>query len=287
MALVPGLLDKDDNPDLTAIEAVCLDISQGLSKGDLVILETTVPPRTTTDLVLKVLEKSGLTVGDFGLAYCPERTSSGRAIKDISGSYPKIIGGINKESANAAKAIYSIINIKGTVTMSDTTTAEMTKLFEGLYRDVNIALSNELEIVCRELNISLHEILPVVNEVFDEDNNRYLFNLHQPGAGVGGHCIPVYPYFVTKTIQSDTSLLQTARKINDSMPIFIVSMITDTLKESGILLEQANILLLGLSFRGGVKEIANSPALPIIRQLQELKTNIYVYDPMFSKEETH
>jgi len=283
--LVPSLLDTDKNPDLSAVEAVCGVISQGISKGDLVVLETTVPPRTTTDLVLPLLEKSGLTVGDFGLAFCPERTSSGRAIKDIRGSYPKIIGGINKESARAAEAVYSIINEKGTVTMSDTTTAEMTKLFEGLYRDVNIALSNELEIICRELNLSFREILPVVNEVFDEDNNRYPFNLHQPGAGVGGHCIPVYPYFVTKTIQSDTSLLQTARKINDSMPLIIVSMITDAMKESGIRIEESNILLLGLAFRGGVKETANAPAIPIMRKLQDLKANIYVYDPMFSEEE--
>ncbi|MBN2075684.1 MAG: nucleotide sugar dehydrogenase [Dehalococcoidales bacterium] len=283
--LVPSLLDADKNPDLSAVKSVCMDISRGLSKGDLVILETTVPPRTTTDLVLKLLEKSRLKRDEFGLAFCPERTSSGRAIRDIKGAYPKVIGGIDKESANAAEAIYSIINEKGTVTMSDTTAAEMTKLFEGLYRDVNIALSNELEIICKELNLSFREILPVVNEVFDEDNNRYPFNLHQPGAGVGGHCIPVYPYFVTKTTKSDTSLLQTARKINDSMPFVVVSMITDALEESGIPVEKANILLLGLSFRGGVKETANSPAIPIMRKLQDLKANVYVYDPMFSEEE--
>ena len=283
--LVPSLLDRDKNPDLTAVTTVCSSISQGLSKGDFVILETTVPPRTTKDTVLPILKQSGLKEGEFGLTFCPERTSSGRAIRDITGAYAKVVGGIDRESTEVAKAIYSIINKRGVITVSDTTTAEVVKLFEGIYRDVNIALSNELALICREIGVSPMEVFPVVNEPFDEGRQRYHINLLQPGAGVGGHCIPVYPYFITKTTKSDTSLIKIAREINDSMPYHIVDLLIEALKEIGRSLKDSNILILGLAFRGGVKEARNSPAVPIIRRLEELQANVFLYDPLFSKEE--
>jgi len=283
--LVPSLLDRDKSPDLTAVTAACSSISQGLSKGDSVILETTVPPRTTKDIVLPILKQSGLKEGEFGLAFCPERTSSGRAIRDITGAYAKVVGGIDRESTEVAKAIYSIINKRGVITVSDTTTAEVVKLFEGIYRDVNIALSNELALICREIGVSPMEVFPVVNEPFDEERQRYHINLLQPGAGVGGHCIPVYPYFITKTTKSDTSLIKIARKINDSMPYHIVDLLIEALKEIGRTVKDSNILILGLAFRGGVKEARNSPAVSVIRRLEELQANLFLYDPLFSKEE--
>jgi UDP-N-acetyl-D-mannosaminuronic acid dehydrogenase len=116
------------------------------------------------------------------------------------------------------------------ITVSDTTAAEAVKLFEGIYRDVNIALSNELALVCREIGVSFKEVLPVVNEPFDEEHQRYHVNLLRPGAGVGGHCLPVYPYFVTKTTGTDTSLIKLARKINDSMPYHMVDLIIERLE---------------------------------------------------------
>ena len=283
--IVPCLLNSDKSPDLAAITAVCSSISRGLSKGDFVILETTVPPRTTKDVVLPILKQSGLKEGEFGLAFCPERTSSGRAIRDITGAYMKVVGGIDKESAETAEAIYSVINKKGVITVSDTTTAEAVKLFEGVYRDVNIALSNELALVCREMGISSTEVFPVVNEPFDEEHQRYHVNLLRPGAGVGGHCIPVYPYFVTKTTGTDTSLIKLARKINDSMPFHMVDLIIEGLNELGRNVRGSNILILGLAFRGGVKETRNSPAIPIIQRLKKLHANVFLYDPLFSKEE--
>lgn len=283
--LVPCLLNSDKNPDLAAITAVCSSISRGLSKGDFVILETTVPPRTTKDVVLPILKQSGLKEGEFGLAFCPERTSSGRAIRDITGAYMKVVGGIDKESTEIAEAIYSGINKKGVITVSDTTTAEAVKLFEGVYRDVNIALSNELALVCREIGVSFKEVLPVVNEPFDEEHQRYHINLLRPGAGVGGHCIPVYPYFVLKTTGTDTSLIKLARKINESMPFHMVDLIIEGLNELGRNVRGSNILILGLAFRGGVKETRNSPAIPIIQKLKKLHANVFLYDPLFSKEE--
>lgn len=285
LILVPCLLNSDKSPDLTAITAACSSISRGLSKGDFVILETTVPPRTTKDVVLPVLKQSGLKEGEFGLAFCPERTSSGRAIRDITGAYMKVVGGIDQESTETAEAIYSVINKKGVITVSDTTAAEAVKLFEGVYRDVNIALSNELALVCREMGVSSTEVFPVVNEPFDEEHQRYHINLLRPGAGVGGHCIPVYPYFITRTTKSDTSLIELARKINDSMPHHMVDLIIEALNEVGRGVKGSSILILGLAFRGGVKEARNSPAIPIIQRLRELHTNVFLYDPMFSKDE--
>ena len=283
--LVPSLLNRDKSPNLTAVTAACSSISQGLSEGDFVILETTVPPRTTKDVVLPILKQSGLGEGEFGLAFCPERTSSGRAIRDITGAYAKVVGGIDRESTEVAEAIYSVINKKGVITVSDTTAAEVVKLFEGIYRDVNIALSNELALICREVGVTPMEVFPVVNEPFDEERQRYHINLLQPGAGVGGHCIPVYPYFITKTTKSDASLIKIARKINDSMPYHMVNLLTEALQEIGRSVKDSNILILGLAFRGGVKEARNSPAVPIIRRLEELQANIFLYDPLFSKEE--
>jgi len=283
--LVPCLLKSDKSPDLAAITAVCSSISRGLSRGDFVILETTVPPRTTKDVLLPILKQSGLKEGEFGLAFCPERTSSGRAIRDITGAYMKVVGGVDKESTETAEAIYSVINKKGVITVSDTTAAEVVKLFEGVYRDVNIALSNELALVCREMGISSTEVFPVVNEPFDEEHQRYHINLLRPGAGVGGHCIPVYPYFVTKTTGTDTNLIKLARKINDSMPFHMVDLIIEGLNELGRNVRGSNILILGLAFRGGVKETRNSPAIPIIQRLKKLHANVFLYDPLFSREE--
>jgi UDP-N-acetyl-D-mannosaminuronic acid dehydrogenase len=283
--LVPCLLDGDKSPDLAPITAACSAISLGLSKGDLIILETTVPPRTTKDVVLPILKRSGLKEGEFGLAFCPERTSSGRAIRDITGAYMKVVGGIDKESAEAAGAIYSVIDRKGAITVSDSTTAEAVKLFEGIYRDVNIALSNELALVCKEIGVSASEVFMVANEPVSEDTGRPYTNLLHPGAGVGGHCIPVYPYFVTKTTGADTSLIKLARKINESMPYHMTDLIVEGLSEARRDAKDSDILVLGLAFRGGVRETRNSPAIPIIQRLKELHANVFLYDPLFSREE--
>jgi UDP-N-acetyl-D-mannosaminuronic acid dehydrogenase len=283
--LVPGQLHSDKSPDLSAITAVCQSITEGLAKGDLVILETTVPPKTTRDVLLPILKKSGLKEGDFGLAFCPERTSSGRAIRDISGAYPKVVGGIDKPSTEAAEALYAVINQKGVITVTDTTTAEMVKLLEGVYRDVNIALSNELALACKEIGVDAVEVFGVANEPLSEETGHPFTNLLQPGAGVGGHCIPVYPYFVTEVTETDTGLIELARKINESMPYHMVDLIIEGLNEAKRNIKGSNILILGLAFRGGVKEARNSPAIPIIQRLKELEADVFLYDPLFSRQE--
>ena len=276
IVIVPTFLDEKNNPDLSLVVSVCEDISKGLKPGDFVITESTLPPKTTKEIVLPILEQSGLKLGDFGLAHCPERTSSGRAIKDILGDYPKIVGGVDKNSTKTASAIYSVINKKGVIEVSDATTAEAVKVFEGVYRDVNIALSNQLAIVCKELSIS-------AVETFNTANTQPYSHLHMPGCGVGGHCIPVYPYFVTKTVKSDTSLLKLSREINDYMAHYTVEMVEDALNGAEEDLDKSNILILGVTYRGGVKETRCSPAISIIEILKTKGAKVFAWDPLLSR----
>ena len=275
--MVPTFLDDKNNPDLSLVESVCEDIAKGLEKGDFVISECTLPPRTTIELILPILKNSGLKEGEFGVAHCPERTSSGRAIQDITGAYPKVVGGIDEASTRTAEAIYSVINNKGVIT-TDATAAEAVKVFEGLYRDVNIALANELAIVCEEIGIN-------AIDAFELANTQPYCHLHMPGCGVGGHCIPVYPYFIINTVKAGTSLLRLARQINDNMAQYTVDKTKKALKKVGKSLEDSNILILGVTYRGGVKEIRCSPAISIITVLKESGSTLFAYDPLIKEVE--
>jgi UDP-N-acetyl-D-mannosaminuronic acid dehydrogenase len=278
--IVPTYLNNDYTPDLEGVKSVCRSISCGIKKGDFVILESTAPPGTTDAMIRPILEKSGLKARrDFGLAHCPERTYSSRAIKDITGDLNfKIVGGIDSKSTQAAAALYSAINKRGVVCVTDAKTAEAVKVFEGIYRDVNIALANELALVCDELGID-------AISVFEAANTDRFCHILKPGCGVGGHCIPVYPYFILKNVNRECELVTVARKLNDSMPHHMVELVSSGLREIKKKIGDSKILTLGLSFRGGVKEKRKSPAIPIIQELKMLKAKVYCYDPLFTKEE--
>jgi len=178
--LVPTLTDERGNLKLGPVYDVAEKISQGLERGDIVITEATMPPGTTESLV-PILEKSGLKLGEFGLAHAPERTMTGTAIRDITGQYPKIVGASDKKTLEAVIGIYETINRKGVIPMSSIKAAEAVKVFEGVYRDVNIALANELAMWCEEHGLD-------ALEVFQAANTQPYCHLHMPGAGVGGHC---------------------------------------------------------------------------------------------------
>ncbi len=274
VVIIPTLIDEDNRPDLSVLRAVSEDIGSGLSAGDLVTVESTVPPQTCREFVLPILEEvSGLSLGDFGLAFCPERTASGRALKDIRGAYPKVVGGADDESTTAAKAVYEEINNNEVIPTSDITVAEAVKLFEGLYRDVNIALANELARFTDELGID-------VNEAIEVANTMPYANIHTPGPGVGGHCIPYYPYFLIHPFETDAPLLRTAREINDGMPKFTVSKLREEFAAEGRDLEGATVLVLGLTYRPGVEEIRATPALPIAERLTDLGADVRIIDPV-------
>ena len=276
--LVPTMIDDHGNVNLDPVYDATKKIAKGLEKGNIIITEATMPPGTTESLIPILEEGSGLKIGEFGLAHCPERTMTGTAIRDITGQYPKIVGANDDRALNAVSAIYEIINAKGVIPMSSIKAAEAVKVFEGVYRDVNIALANELALFCEEQNLD-------ALEVFNAANTQPYCHIHKPGAGVGGHCIPVYPWFVMNLADKPTRLIRTARTINDEMPRHMLELTLKALNEAGLSAKNANILVLGLTFRGDVYEFRKSPSIPFLNMLKEWSDNIYVYDPICSEKD--
>ncbi|WP_440992281.1 nucleotide sugar dehydrogenase [Haloarchaeobius baliensis] len=279
IVLVPTLVDDSGNPVLDAILEAARDISAGVSSGDLVILESTVPPGTTAGPFAEALEsETELRAGeDFGIAHCPERTSSGRVVADLTSSYPKIVGGTTSKATDSATAIYDAINEKGVRPLESATAAEAVKVFEGVYRDVNIALANELGKACEEWGLDS-------KTVFDAANSQPYCDIHVPGVGVGGHCIPVYPHFVMNQA-SETPLVETARTVNLGMPTHTVDVLQALLAEEGREIETARVLVLGLTYRAGVNELRYAPALEVIWELNERGANVHAHDPLLSADE--
>jgi len=271
---VPTLI-KDNKPDLSNVESVGNNISKGLDKGDIVITECTMPPGSTEGLI-PTLEKSGLKCGkDFGLAHCPERMMTGTAIRDISSQYPKIVGAIDRKTKEAVEGIYEVVNSKGVVPVSSIKAAECVKVFESVFRDINIALANELALLSERLGVDAMEI-------FEAAATQPCYMLHKPGCGVGGHCIPLYPYFI---MNKHTRLIRAARRINDYMPQHTVHLIKEALNEAKKPIKGSNILVLGLTFRGDVKEFMKTPAKPIIDELKRLGANVFALDPLCYKQD--
>jgi UDP-N-acetyl-D-mannosaminuronic acid dehydrogenase len=274
VVIVPTPITDANEPDLSVLQAAVESIGAGLSAGDTVIIECTVPPGTTEGLVTETLvETSGLDRGEFGVAFCPERTSSGRALEDIRGAYPKVVGGLDEESTRVAELLYSEINDEGVIPVSDTTTAEAVKVFEGLYRDVNIGLANELGRLTDEIGIDVREAIEVAN-------TQPFCEIHDPGPGVGGHCIPFYPYFIIDPFETETPLLETAREVNDSMPDFTVEKLREEFDAEGADMADTSVLVIGLTYRPGVEEIRASPSLEIASVLSRKGVDVYGVDPM-------
>lgn len=279
VAIIPTLVDENSQPDLSLMEAAMEPVARGLEPGDIVIAESTLPPRSCVDHLLPLLEReSGLSLGEFGLAFCPERTSSGRALEDIRGAYPKVVGGVDEESTRVAELVYSEINANEVIPVSDAATAEAVKVFEGVYRDVNIGLANELALMTDELGIDVTEAIEVAN-------TQPFCHIHDPGAGVGGHCIPYYPHFLMGSFETETPVMRTARETNDEMPRYTAEHALDGLRAEDIALENARVLVLGLTYRPGVDEIRATPALPIIEELTDAGANVTAVDPVNTHRE--
>jgi UDP-N-acetyl-D-mannosaminuronic acid dehydrogenase len=276
VVIVPTPITDDHEADLSMLESAARRIGSGLDRGDLVVVECTVPPRTCEDALEPLLAEAA-GHDEFGLAFCPERTSSGRAIRDIRGAYPKVVGGVDDESTRVARLIYE--EIAGDVlAVSDATTAEAVKVFEGLYRDVNIALANELATFTDVLGVD-------VNEAIEMANTQPYCDIHRPGPGVGGHCIPYYPYFVINEFDREARLLATAREVNDSMPHFTVETLSRELVADGKPVVNSTVAILGLTYRPGVEETRASPAEPIAERLTGLGAEVLAVDPMLDRAE--
>lgn len=279
VVLVPTVLDEAKRADLSPVLAAAEAIGQGIDAGDLVVLESTVPPGTTGGVFAETVETAaGLDAGDdFGVAHCPERTSSGRVLRDLTESYPKIVGGVDPESTAAAAALYRRFNEPGVIEMDSATAAEAVKVFEGVYRDTNIALANELARACEEWGLDS-------STVFDAANSQPYCDIHVPGVGVGGHCIPVYPHFVIQRA-SETPLLETSRAVNDGMPAHTVDVLEALLDEQGVGVDGARVLVLGLTYRPGVDETRYAPALVVIDELLDRGAAPFAHDPLLDDDE--
>jgi nucleotide sugar dehydrogenase len=281
MICVP-VLASDGTADLSAVKNVAIAIGKGLKKNDLVALNPSVPPGTTEDVVIPLLEKeSRLTVeNDFYVVYNPERIYEGRAIEDIEQRYQGIIAGSGKKSIEISKKVFSLIYQKGIIAMSNIKSAETEKLFEGVYRDVNIALANELAIFSERLGINFWEVRNAAN-------SQPFCHIHKPGIGVGGACIPIYPQFILKTakmLEVDCKLTKSGRLLNNSMPKYCVTQALNLIKPKKY--KNLRITLLGLAFRGGVSDTRLSPTYEVIKELQKVKVKeIIVHDPLVKKDD--
>jgi nucleotide sugar dehydrogenase len=282
LIVVPTLIDERKRPDYSAVEHVCKNLGFRLRKGCLIIFESTVGPGVTETFVKDILESaSGLKAGeDFGLAYSPIRATGGRAINDIK-NYPRIVAAIDKKSLSATVTILKTIIQGKLIVVKDIKTAEATKLFENVYRDVNIALANELAIFSERACIDFDESKKAAN-------TQPYCNLHQPGVGVGGHCIPVNPYFLieeAEALKARLRLIQTARKINDDMPRHTVRLVRKALRACNKTFKRSKIAVLGISYRANVKEARFSPSLEVISMLNKKGAKTRVYDPYFNYKE--
>jgi UDP-N-acetyl-D-mannosaminuronic acid dehydrogenase len=266
IVIVPLFIDEKKKPDFSIMKKAFHTISKGLSKDDLVVLETTVPVGTTESLIKGILEKgSGLKAGtDFYLAFSPERIMTGYSISRFK-EFPKVVGGINKESTEKAFDIYK--KFSKPIKVSNSRTAELTKVAEGTYRDANIALANELFKVAEHYDVNFWEMREAAKHEY--------CNILEPG-NVGGHCIPVYPWFLINEL--DVPLTKTARELNDSM----IEYYAKKVKEIG----GKKVGIVGLSYREGVKEKAYSRSIPLIQLLKNKGYEVYGLDPSYSKEET-
>lgn len=253
--------------DMRAVISATEAIIPYLRKGNLVILESTSPPRTTIDLLAPILEQSGLKAGsDFFLCYSPERVLPGQIMRELIEN-ARVIGGITSESAKAGRAFYQIF-VKGEIIETDSTTAEMVKLMENTTRDVNIAIANEFSRLAERFGVNVWEAISLANR-------HPRINILSPGPGVGGHCISVDPWFFVEAAPELTSLIYHARQVNDEQPHFVVEKVKQKLGS----LKDKKIAALGLAYKPDVDDLRESPAAEVVHLLQAEGAQVKVWEP--------
>lgn len=273
-------LDSQRKPDLTYLKRACEDVAQGLSRGKLVIIESTVPPKTMKNVVLKILEKeSRLKCGvDFWLVYCPERITSGKILQEFAAD-DRIVGSFDNDSASVAAELLKTVS-SGELSLTDCGSAEVAKLAENTFRDVNIAFANELALICEQVGVDVKEVIRLAN-------THPRVRIHSPGCGVGGPCLTKDPYLLLSARGSEgvgLGIVEASRRMNDFMPSHTVRLVVKALGEAGKDIKDSRVAVLGVAYKGETDDASNSPAEQIIGQLKSLGAEVVVYDP-FSKEE--
>jgi len=275
---VPTPLDKNKQPDISHVKAVANNLSRILRRGQLVVLESTTYPGTTEEVVLPRLERSGLKAGkDFFLAFSPERVDPGNKQFTVK-AIPKVVGGINEQSTKLAALLYRQI-VSKVHEVSSPRVAEMEKLLENVFRSVNIALVNEMAILCKKMDIDIWEVIEAAK------TKPYGFMPFYPGPGIGGHCIPLDPFYLAwkaKEYGINTKFIELAGEINEKMPEYVVELVQDALNKKGKTLKDSKIAVLGVAYKKDISDWRESPSLKIIELLKKKEAAVDYNDPYVS-----
>ncbi len=272
---VPTPLSKTRDPDVSYVLAATESVKKALRPGQCIVLESTTYPGTTRELMLPALESTGLKVGeDFFLAFSPERVDPGNA-KWQTRNTPKVVGGITPHCLEVALALYQPA-IERLVPVSSTEAAELTKILENTFRSVNIGLANEMAIVCDKLGVDVWEVIDAAA------TKPFGFMKFTPGPGVGGHCIPLDPHYLAwkmRTLNYKTRFIELAGEMNAEMPEYWVAKVADRLNDAGKAVRGSTVLVLGVAYKKDIDDIRESPALDVIRLLQQRGASICYHDP--------
>ena len=270
---VPTPFFDDKKADMSYVVSAAESILPVLQPGNLVVLESTSPPRTTVDLVAPILERSGLLAGrDFHLTYTPERVLPGQILRELIEN-ARVIGGIDRASAEAGRDLYAIF-VRGQIILTDATTAEMVKLMENTYRDVNIAIANEFSRLAERFGVNVWEAIRIANL-------HPRVKILKPGPGVGGHCIGVDPWFLVEAAPDLAYLISAARQVNDSQPEFVERLIRRALsvENSSDGLAGKRVALLGLAYKPDVDDLRESPAIEVAHRLTAAGAEVSAFEP--------
>jgi UDP-N-acetyl-D-glucosamine dehydrogenase len=272
---VPTPLDSHRNPDLSFVLNTTETIAKTLRRGQLIVLESTTYPGTTDDEMRPILERGGLRAGrDFFLAFSPERENPGDPVFSTE-RIPKVVGGYSKDCLRVANALYSQVVVK-TVPVSSTKVAESAKLLENIFRSVNIALVNEMKVILDRMGIDVWEVIKAAS------SKPFGFMPFYPGPGLGGHCIPIDPFYLTwkaREVDYSTKFIELAGEINTSMPSYVIAKTVEALGERGRSIKRARVLVLGIAYKKDIDDQRESPSLKIITLLQEKGAKVSYNDP--------
>ncbi len=277
---VPTPLDIYKQPDLTYVINSTKDVAKRLHKDMLVVLESTTYPGTTEDVMKPILEETGLVCGkDFYLAFSPERVDPGN-LRFKTKNTPKVVGGVGPESTEVAKLLYESVLEAEVFVVSSPKEAEMTKILENTFRIVNIALINEMAIVADKMGINIWDVINAAS------TKPFGFMPFFPGPGVGGHCIPIDPFYLTyiaRKYDYHTRLIELSGEINDSMPEYVVTRVMKALNERGKCMNGAKVVMMGIAYKEEIEDMRESPALKVLEHLEKNLAHVSVVDPYVSQ----
>ena len=279
---LPTPMDKNNVPDYSALRDSASKLSKFLSPNSLIIVESTVEPGFIEDEMVPIISKSDqLKIGEnFFIGVCPENANPGEILHDFT-NLPRLVGSINKQTTEIITSIYDFVFAVELVIMPDCKTANAVKLTTNVFRDINIAFINELSLMFEKLGIDTLKVLEAAKK-------KYNFQIHYPGAGVGGPCLPINSYQLLNAARRsgvNLSMIEYSRQINEKMPEHVIKLTLDAFKECKKPIQNNDILILGVSYKPDVKDIQLTPAKHVIKKLQDLGANIHIYDPYFSSSQ--